>query len=574
MGFSSLRSHRDDSIADPHPTAPGVRAGPSAAPAPLAPKPAPGAPDEAMARWYLGELLASDARPDVQALQASGTSGAPADVAMMRTESSELMDTRVLFFEQVHARIPVFCSHAFVELDRDGKPVSASAEVMGMGAAPTQATLGRDGAREALAAYLAITVDQIPAEPRPELRYYNAGPIDGVRLVWLFEDVPAAPAKTREALHAAPCDGHGLGPSPRQHVFSFDYLVDAEDGRVHFYYSRTPLMEAPAADTLPTECDAIDDEGQAQTILTFGTGAGYDLWDPLGKLRTFDLGGASLSGAEPAAPVHSNAATWTAAAGAAVSAHVNAGIVYDFYRTVLKRNGIDGKGMVVESVVNCSYQAPGEWRNAVWFKNRMWYGRAKDGDVYRSYARYLDVIAHELTHGVTERTSQLVYRNQSGALNESFSDIIAIIIRNFTLVSAESVADWSWEIGPGLGKNGKAIRDLKDPASLGYPVTAAGYAPLAYDEGGVHYWSNVPNLAAYKVLTAQDAEGKYVFSPKEVAVLYYLTLTRLDRLATFSKALAVLLDVAKTYYADPARREKKTQAITQAYAEVGIVVEG
>jgi bacillolysin/neutral peptidase B len=229
---------------------------------------------------------------------------------------------------------------------------------------------------------------------------------------------------------------------------------------------------------------------------------------------------------------------------------------------------------VVESVVNCSYGAPGEWKNAVWFKNRMWYGRAREGDGYRSYARYLDVIAHELTHGVTERTSQLVYRDQSGALNESFSDILGVIIHNCALVSADSVEGWRWEIGKGLGKDGKPIRDMRDPASLGHPTTAAGYRPLPYDQGGVHHWSSVPNLAAYKVLTAKDADGRYVFSPKEVAVLYYLTLTRLDRLATFDKMLSVLLDVAKTYYAVPARREKKTAVITKAYAEVGITVAG
>src|SRR5262249_5353703 len=161
------------------------------------------------------------------------------------------------------------------------------------------------------------------------------------------------------------------------------------------------------------------------TILTIAKDGGFDLWDPLGRLRTSDLGGGSYMGAPPAAPVHSTTAVWSASAGAAVSAPINAGIVDDFYRSVLKRDGIDGdgsdgKGMVVESVVNCSYGGSGEWKNAVWFKDRMWYGRAlKDQSDptkgYVSYARYLDVIAHELTHGVTERTSALVYREQSGA---------------------------------------------------------------------------------------------------------------------------------------------------------------
>jgi bacillolysin len=88
----------------------------------------------------------------------------------------------------------------------------------------------------------------------------------------------------------------------------------------------------------------------------------------------------------------------------------------------------------------------------------------------------------------------------------------------------------------------------------------------------VHVYSNIHNKAAYNVLMSKDGAGKRVFPPDEVAVLYYLTLTRLDRLATFEKALGVLLDVAKTYYGDAEERERKVNAITDAYEAVGIRV--
>jgi bacillolysin len=568
LGFSSLRSHREDIVHDAHPTAPGVRAGPGGSSAPRLPEPPPGASEEEVARWYLGELLASDGRADVSALKASGTPGAPADMTPQPGEDSPLTNTRVVFFGQRHGDTPVFGAHAFVELDRDGKPIGACAEVVGIGDVPSHPTFGKPDARDALAATLQIPVDQIPAEPT--LSLYNAGPAEGVRLVWLFERVPAAPLKTRAALAASPRDLHGMGPSPRQHVFSFDYLVDAEDGRLRYHYSRAPLVAPPAPGELPTRWTAPDDERMPRRILTHRTATGLELWDPTSNVRTLDLAGKRFDSKLPADPVHGDVEAWPADAGAAVTAHYHAGLVCDFFSTVLKRRGIDGEGGVVESVVNCTYDvSDDEWRNAMWNDNRMWYGRARDGDGYRSYARYLDVVAHELTHGVTASTAGLVYRDQSGALDESFSDIFGIIIRNWFLVSKDSVAGWTWEIGPGLGEGGKALRSMKDPASLGHPVHVSEYKVLEEDWGGAHRWCSIHNLAAYHVLTAKEGDA-YVFSPEEVAILYHLTLCRLDPLATFEKALVVLLDMVKTYYADRGEREAKAAAIVAAYAKVGI----
>lgn len=99
------------------------------------------------------------------------------------------------------------------------------------------------------------------------------------------------------------------------------------------------------------------------------------------------------------------------------------------------RDGIDDRGMELISHVNCTmaaYETPLEWRNAQWWQKKMWYGQVKDAKgVLKSFSKYLDIIAHELTHGVTETTAGLVYCNQSGALNESFSDIFGILIRNW-----------------------------------------------------------------------------------------------------------------------------------------------
>lgn len=119
---------------------------------------------------------------------------------------------------------------------------------------------------------------------------------------------------------------------------------------------------------------------------------------------------------------------------AAVSAHLNASRVQDFYKLVLQRDGIDDKGMDLVSLVNvtaASMQSPPSLLNAFWWQRKMWYGQTMRGGRLVSLSRYLDVIAHELTHGVIESTSNLVYATQSGALNESFADIAGVIISNW-----------------------------------------------------------------------------------------------------------------------------------------------
>lgn len=95
---------------------------------------------------------------------------------------------------------------------------------------------------------------------------------------------------------------------------------------------------------------------------------------------------------------------------AGVAAHYYALLVFDFFNHVLIRNDIDDRGMRLVSMVNCTYSRhspPPEWRNAVWWNNRMWYGQNRNGGEFSSYARHFDVIAHELTHGVTGTTSNL-----------------------------------------------------------------------------------------------------------------------------------------------------------------------
>jgi Zn-dependent metalloprotease len=344
---------------------------------------------------------------------------------------------------------------------------------------------------------------------------------------------------------------------------------------VFYYFSSAPRLD------ISVPCTGVDDENNSRTFFALNTGAAFRLEDPLRSIKTYDFTLQDLnnpSSAFPASPVTHTAPQFGNVNGPAVSAHYNAMLVFDFYNNELKRNGIDDKGMVLESVVNVYYspnnpQPHPFWGNAVWYNKRMWYGQRNDASGKRiSYARYLDVIGHELTHGVTETTSNLVYRDLSGALNESFSDIFGIIIKNWFPSCPNPIASWDWEMGPGLGAGGKAIRNFANPSLCGQPDHFSQYVPMTADSGGVHVYSGIHNLAVYKVLTSKRPDGTDIFPPAEVAYLYYITLTRLTRMSDFSDCKRTLLSVAATRYsADPLVRVEKQDAIKAAYNAVGIV---
>jgi Zn-dependent metalloprotease len=251
-----------------------------------------------------------------------------------------------------------------------------------------------------------------------------------------------------------------------------------------------------------------------------------------------------------------------------------------FFDTVLQRDGVDGKNMPLVSIVNCVYRPSRpdsrELQNAFWDRDghRMLYGQTMAADLGRlvSYSRFIDVIAHELTHGVTQFTCELDYVDESGALDESFSDIFAVIIKNWDGNEDQggTVTTWDWEIGAGLGGNGLPLRDMKDPKRTGNPDHMDAYAKGSGDHGHVHTNSNIHNKAAFNVLTAVGADGRPLFSPYQAARLFYLTLQQLSRLATFSDARLEMLDVAASMTGDTAELDERVAGIKAAYTAVGI----
>jgi Zn-dependent metalloprotease len=220
-----------------------------------------------------------------------------------------------------------------------------------------------------------------------------------------------------------------------------------------------------------------------------------------------------------------------------------AGTTYDFYETTLKRNSIDGKGMRIDSFVHYGTG----FNNAFWDGGEMVYGDG-DGKTFLGFTGAIDVIAHELTHGVTQYSTPggLDYVDQSGALNESISDVFGSIVKQWS--KKQSVGDADWLIGQGIMAPGvgKALRSMKSPGDRSQtwdgddqPSTMAGYV----EGGDVHTNSGIPNHAFY--LAAMALGGN---SWEKAGKIWYGALPLLKADATFADAAHTTASVASQLF--------------------------
>jgi Zn-dependent metalloprotease len=183
------------------------------------------------------------------------------------------------------------------------------------------------------------------------------------------------------------------------------------------------------------------------------------------------------------------------------------GWTYDMYLDAFGRNSIDDEGLPLDATVHY-----GEgYNNAFWNGQRMVFGDG-DEELFHRFTIAIDVIGHELSHGVTEDESGLVYFQQPGALNESLSDVFGSLVKQFSLQQDVTQADWL--IGKGLftdNVNGEALRSMKAPGTayddpvLGKDPQPGHMKDFVYtwqDNGGVHINSSIPNHAYYLVATS------------------------------------------------------------------------
>lgn len=349
-----------------------------------------------------------------------------------------------------------------------------------------------------------------------------------------------------------------------------DYVVDAHSGKVVAELPRTPSMASSVE-------SAADGLGKKREIRIEVSGAKKILSDISLNIQTYNFDfhdPESEEGSLPGQPV-TFPPEWPPAA---ISAHANAAAVAEFLRSILARNNIDNNGGVMRSSINCVVAGESEgqhqWFNAFWNGKQMVYGQRLNGDMLMSLAVALDIVGHEMFHGVTAAEARLEYVAQSGALNELISDIFGVIIANF---SEPDPRKWNWKLGEGLALDGKPFRDMSNPPLYGQPDHMKNFKVLpntrSGDWGGVHTNSGIHNKAAYNILTATDAAGSLIFSPREVAAIFYLALTQqLSRTSQFSDSRRGVLTSAHSLFRTlpPDQQKAKLDAISQGFDAVGI----
>jgi Zn-dependent metalloprotease len=246
------------------------------------------------------------------------------------------------------------------------------------------------------------------------------------------------------------------------------------------------------------------------------------------------------------------------------------GSTYNFYKDIFDRNSIDTRGMKLDSTVHYGE----DYNNAFWNGTQMVYGDG-DGEIFQRFTKSIDVIGHELTHGVTQYEAALEYEGQAGALNESFSDVFGSLVKQYALKQRADKAEWL--IGAGLFTNkikGVALRSMKEPGSayndptIGkdpQPGHMKNYVNTSSDNGGVHINSGIPNRAFY--LTAMELGG---YAWQKAGKIWYIALTeRLRESSNFQKAANITYEVAGTIYGKSSHEQN---AVKKAWDQVGIKI--
>ena len=254
------------------------------------------------------------------------------------------------------------------------------------------------------------------------------------------------------------------------------------------------------------------------------------------------------------------------------------GVTYDLYKNVYQRSSIDNNGMRLDSTVH--YQRG--YDNAFWNGEQMVYG---DGDedlpanerLFNRFTIAIDVIGHELTHGVTQFEAKLTYSLQPGALNESMSDVFGSLVKQYSLNQTAAEADWL--IGAGLltsNVKGVALRSMKAPGTayddpvLGkdpQPAHMKDYVTTISDNGGVHINSGIPNHACY--VTSVELGGN---AWEKAGQIWYVALRdRLTANSNVQDCANLTSQVAGDLFGAGSIEQ---QAVKKGWTEVGLMSDG
>jgi bacillolysin len=398
-------------------------------------------------------------------------------------------------------------------------------------------------------------------------------------------------------LMVLPRESGGYDLAYRARVFSdaglFMYFVDARSGAVLLQFND---LKTEAA--IGSGKGVLGDDKKVSVAKESTTYRASDGLRPP-ALRTFDLRGNAtramnfLNGravllASDLASDTDNA--WTD--GAVVDAHAYAGWVYDFYFKRFGRRGLDNADIPITSIVHPANRDDVMrqsnsiigllYLNAAYFGDGiMVYGEGLPSAITDSSGRHwnfmsggLDVVAHELTHGVTDYSSQLIYRQESGALNEAFSDIMATSMEFFFQPKGEGPLHADYLMGEDVVTPG-GLRSAENPAAFGDPDHYTRRYLGTADNGGVHTNATIATHAFYLAIeggtnqtSGLSVEGVGGTNRQQMENVFYRAFAQLlPSNATYAVARAATIQSARDLYGAGSAVER---AVTEAWTAVGV----
>jgi Zn-dependent metalloprotease len=256
-----------------------------------------------------------------------------------------------------------------------------------------------------------------------------------------------------------------------------------------------------------------------------------------------------------------------------------AGHVWNFYKKLFNRNSIDNMGMAIKQTICYRERRNRPFFNAFWDseKLQMYYGSGSP-NFTNSFTTDLDIIGHELSHAVIDYEAKLNYRNQSGALNESFADVFGILIKQWANKTGARKSDWL--IGKNILIRKNALRSMKSPGKAyrndpvfgddPQPAVMKDYMKMPNTEdddyGGVHYNSGITNHAFY--ITSFELNGSAW--TKAGAIWYAALLDKelLKQTANFQDAANATLRKAALLFGKGSLAEK---AVKKGWKETGVI---
>ena len=337
-----------------------------------------------------------------------------------------------------------------------------------------------------------------------------------------------------------------------------EYFINAHDGSTVFYYNDLDVVNANGTgkSLYSGQVSIVTDYTSNKYYLRDNSRGGMDTID----MRNGTSGGYYFTDGNNIWGNHST----NNAKSAAIDAQYGAAKTWDYFLNTFNRRGIDGNGFKVRSRVHYG----SKYNNAFWNGSYMTYGDG-DGSTFGPLVS-IDIAGHEIAHGLTSKTAGLIYSYESGALNESFSDIFGTMVEYYSYGSSANYLIGEDAYTPGTA--GDALRSMENPALGNDPDHYSIRYTGSGDNGGVHINSGIPNQAFY--LLAQGGTNRTsglsvsgIGRAKASAIFYRALTVYLSSSSNFKAARTATLNSARDLYGSGS---VEYNAVVSAWNAVGV----